>query len=201
MVSYANDTARGLGMRMTLTLGSGWPYGGSYVPVSNAAGMLRVAAEPVTTGEQSVAVPSIRNGEKLLAAFLAAGTPDHYDAEHTQQLSDIRDGRLQLPAKIDGPHVALFFLSSRSGQQVKRAAVGAEGFVLDHFSAEAVQDHLQTAGEPLLRAFGDHPPSSVFSDSLEVYNSDWTPDLLAEFRHRRGYDLTPYLPLICVGDR
>jgi hypothetical protein len=199
MVSNANDTARSLGMRMTLTLGSGWPYGGSYVPVNDAAGMLRVAAEPMTAGEQSVAVPSIRNGEKLLAAFLAAGTPEHYDAEHTQQLSDIKDGRLQLPAKIDGPHVALFFVSSRSGQQVKRAAVGAEGFVLDHFSAEAVQAHLRTAGEPLLQAFGDHPPNSVFSDSLEVYNSDWTPDLLEEFRHRRGYDLTPYLPLIASG--
>jgi alpha-L-rhamnosidase len=39
----------------------------------------------------------------------------------------------------------------------------------------------------------------VFSDSLEVFASDWTPDLLDEFRKRRGYDLTPYLPAL-VGD-
>src|SRR2546430_17590397 len=36
------------------------------------------------------------------------------------------------------------------------------------------------------------PPYSVFSDSLEEYGSDWTGDLLQQFRRRRGYDLTPY---------
>lgn len=33
----------------------------------------------------------------------------------------------------------------------------------------------------------------MFSDSLEVYGSDWTPSLPREFLNRRGYDLTPYL--------
>ena len=42
-------------------------------------------------------------------------------------------------------------------------------------------------------------PYSVFSDSLEVYESDWTPDLLDEFRARRGYDLTPHLPELAAG--
>src|SRR5437016_9973407 len=40
------------------------------------------------------------------------------------------------------------------------------------------------------------PPYSVFSDSLEVYGSDWTSDLLREFYQRRGYDLTSYLPAL-----
>ena len=43
------------------------------------------------------------------------------------------------------------------------------------------------------------PPYAIFSDSLEVYNSDWTGDFLAEFQKRRGYDLTPYLPAL-AGD-
>ncbi|HEV8592535.1 MAG TPA: glycosyl hydrolase, partial [Pyrinomonadaceae bacterium] len=34
---------------------------------------------------------------------------------------------------------------------------------------------------------------SVFCDSLEVYNQDWTDDFLEEFQKRRGYDLKPYL--------
>ena len=95
--------------------------------------------------------------------------------------------------------MALFFISSRTGQQVKRAAYGAEGFVIDHFSAGAVQDHLKNVAEPLIRAFGEHPPYSVFSDSLEVYESDWTPDLLEQFRNRRGYDLTPHLAQMVAG--
>ncbi|MGH9600590.1 MAG: glycosyl hydrolase, partial [Terracidiphilus sp.] len=45
-----------------------------------------------------------------------------------------------------------------------------------------------------MTAFGNEPPYSVFSDSLEVYGADWTPRFLAEFRQRRGYDLLPHLP-------
>ena len=50
-----------------------------------------------------------------------------------------------------------------------------------------------------MTAFGDHPPYSVFSDSLEVYNADWTDDLLAEFKTRRGYDLLELLPALADG--
>ena len=97
------------------------------------------------------------------------------------------------------PGVALFFIASRTGQQVKRAAVSADGFVLDHFSRAAIDNHLHTVGEKLMQAFGDEPPYAVFSDSLEVYGSDWTDDLLTEFQKRRGYDLTPYLPQLYKG--
>ena len=38
-------------------------------------------------------------------------------------------------------HEVLFFISSRTGMQVKRPAVGAEGFVLDHMN-RAATDHL-----------------------------------------------------------
>ena len=68
--------------------------------------------------------------------------------------------------------------------------------MLDHYDQAAIAKHLAAVGEPLLRAFGDTPPHSVFSDSLEVYGSDWTPGFLAEFQKRRGYDLTPYLPAL-----
>ncbi|WP_251106822.1 glycosyl hydrolase [Alloacidobacterium dinghuense] len=82
---------------------------------------------------------------------------------------------------------------------MKRAAVGAEGFVLDHFDRAAIENHLHYAGEKLLQALGGEPPSSVFSDSLEVYDSDWTPKFLSEFEKRRGYDLTPHLPELFAG--
>ena len=47
-----------------------------------------------------------------------------------------------------------------------------------------------------MEAFGETPPYAVFSDSLEDYGSDWTGDLLDQFRERRGYDLTPHLPAL-----
>jgi hypothetical protein len=199
MVGFAANTGHALGMRVSITLGSGWPYGGAWVPVTESAGRLRVVATPVAQDEDSVAVPSIGNGEKLLASFVTSGTTEHYEAKSARRVEDIRNGRLSLPSGLSGPQVALFFISSRTGQQVKRPAVGADGFVIDHFSAAAVQDHLKNVAEPLVRAFGEHPPYSVFSDSLEVYESDWTPDLLTEFSNRRGYALTPHLPEMVSG--
>src|SRR5438045_7857174 len=45
-------------------------------------------------------------------------------------------------------------------------------------------------------ASADASPYCVVSDRLVVYGSDWTGDLLQQFRRRRGYDLTPYLPAL-----
>lgn len=193
---FAAARAHALGMRVALTLGSGWPYGGSYVPVREASGCLRVVETPVPQDASSLAIPSMENGEKLLAMFIATGTRESFDARSYRRLTSIVDGRLTFPSILTGSHVVLFFIASRTGQQVKRPAVGASGFVLDHFSQAAVEDHLHTIGEPLLNAFGNHPPSSVFSDSLEVYGADWTDDMPQQFRERRGYDLIPHLPAL-----
>ncbi|MGA3134147.1 MAG: glycosyl hydrolase [Terracidiphilus sp.] len=200
MVGFTAQTAHDLNLRLSLTLGSGWPYGGAYVPVSDAAGRLRIETVAVPVDAASLPVPSVRNGEKLLAAFLASGTPQGYDAEHAQQLESVGEYRLNVPMEgRDGSHVVLFFISSHTGQQVKRASVGAEGFVLDHFSLEAIQNHIQHVADPLIEACGANVPDSVFSDSLEVFFSDWTPKLLDEFRARRGYALTPRLPELAAG--
>ena len=151
---FTGGKARELGLRMDLTLGSGWPYGGPHIPITKAAGRLRV---------ERVA-PKLADGEALVA-------------------------------QVGG----LFFISSRTRQTVKRPAVGAEGFVLDHYDRSAIEAHLKTVGEPMLDALANNPPYAIFSDSLEVNNSDWTPDFLEEFQKRRGYDLTPYLPAL-AGD-
>ena len=65
---------------------------------------------------------------------------------------------------------------------VKRAAVGGEGYVLDHMSREAIDNTFARVGDALLGGFVDAPPYAIFSDSLEVYGSDWTPHLPEEFQ-------------------
>src|SRR5579864_3308934 len=39
---FAAAEARRLGMRVDITLGSGWPFGGSHIPINQAAGEMRV---------------------------------------------------------------------------------------------------------------------------------------------------------------
>jgi hypothetical protein len=204
-VRYVNDEAQTLGLRASLTLASGWPYGGPATPVTEAAGALHLVSMVVAPGQTSVAVPSLANGERIQGVFLATARWSYSDSGHDTptMLQLPADGQLRLPLpsnRSDEARTVLWFLSSRTGQQVKRAAVGAEGFVLDHFSKQAVDDHLTHVADPLMTAFGDHPPYSVFSDSLEVFASDWTPDFLQEFRARRGYDLAPHLPELFTSD-
>jgi hypothetical protein len=198
---FAADQARKLGMRVDITLGSGWPFGDPHIPVTEAAGRMRVEIVAVPSGAHSIAIPNLGAGEQLLAIFLAPQSGDRPDYKQSKQipLSAIENGRLQNAAEISPPAGAIFFISSRTGMMVKRAAVGAEGFVLDHYDQHAIATHLHAVGDRLLEAFGDHPPYAIFSDSLEDEGSDWTADFLEQFRKRRGYDLTPHLPAL-VGE-
>jgi hypothetical protein len=192
-VSFANQTARSLGLRVDITLGSGWPYGGPKTTLALAAGRLRAAAIPIS--EAHVTPPALAEGESMIAAFAVSGTAKSFAASSAKRI-DLSGGPIEPGA---GTRTALFFISSHTMQTVKRPAAGAEGYVLDHFSRAAIDEHLTDVATPLMSAFGAYPPYSVFSDSLEVYGSDWTPQFPAEFEKRRGYDLVPHLPELLAG--
>jgi len=193
---FAAEEARRLGLRVDVTLGSGWPFGGPEIPVTEAAGKLRVEALAVAPGATSVQVPFVDVGEEMLAAFLIAGTgaaeTPAGNLAGAEQLSLPSSGWFEVPA-APAARTIVCFLSSRTGIMVKRPSVGAAGFVLDHYDHAATAAHLHAVGDQLLSAFGDKPPYAVFSDSLEDYASDWSPALLTEFQRRRGYDLRPHL--------
>jgi hypothetical protein len=199
MLTFVSQEAKDQGMRMDLTLGSGWPYGGRMFSIGENAGALRVANAVAAAGDPSVALPALRPGESLIAAFMgpAPGAEAETDTYRDfYQPMGIRDGAAWLPAQIKGPAPVLFFIASHTGMMVKRPAVGAEGYVIDHYSAAAVQKFIRDVAAPELAACGPDIPASVFCDSLEVFNTDWTGTLLDEFRRRRGYDLKPYLPAL-----
>ncbi len=192
-VSYANTTARALGLRVDITLGSGWPYGGPKTTLALAAGRLKVVTVPVAG--TTVTAPKLAAGDSFIAAFEVSGTGKSFDAASARRI-DPAPPSLPLGS---GERTVLYFIASHTHQAVKRAAFGAEGNVLDHMSRAAIDEHLTDVATPLLKAFGNEPPYSVFSDSLEVYGSDWTENLPAEFQRRRGYDLIPHLPELLAG--
>lgn len=202
---FTSAKAKELGLRMDLTLGSGWPYGGPSVPITDAAATLRTERVKVQANSRRIPIPNLAPGEKLLAAFVARvqGQPGSQQtgpstlrADEVRELIDIHDGAVWLPETVDPSREILFFIASRTGMQVKRPAVGAEGYVLNHLDASATGHYLKNVGDRLMQAFPADRPYAVFCDSLEVYNQDWTPDFLDEFKKRRGYDLRPYLPAL-----
>ena len=191
-VTYAQTEARKLGLRVDVTLCSGWPYGGADTPIGEAAGTLRTLEIPLPPNATTAPLPKLLEADEIISEVLVDGAPKHWDATTARPLTE------PIPSSTN-PRVALFFIAGHTRQQVKRAAVGAEGFVLDPFSQQAVATHLEKVGEPLVKAFGDAPPYAIFSDSLEAYGADWTPTLPWEFNRRRGYNLIPHLPELIAG--
>lgn len=83
-------------------------------------------------------------------------------------------------------------VSEQTGQKVKRAAPGGEGWVMDHYNPEALKVYLERFDKAFASS-GAPWPDTWFNDSYEVYGADWTPAFPEEFRKRYGYDIEPYL--------
>ena len=88
--------------------------------------------------------------------------------------------------------------AKRPIQQVKRAAPGGEGNVLDPYSVPALERYLARF-DTAFEGFRGVPPRAHFHDSFEYYGASFTPSLWTEFEARRGYDLRAELPSL-AGD-
>ncbi len=195
LIGFTARKARELGMRMDVTLGSGWSFGGPHITSELASARLRSDRREIAPDVRHLARPAPYEHEQLIAAFVGRGAVREVDAGSFQPLDVSGRGPIQVPAG-PGPRTVLFYFAGRTGQVVKRPALGAEGYVLDHYSRAAIETHLREVGDKLVAAAGPGGIHSIFCDSLEVYDADWTPDMLAEFQKRRGYDLRPLLPML-----
>ena len=203
MLGFTAQKTKELGMRFDLTLGSGWSFGGSQTPVNEAAGQLRVERVKVDANTKRIPLPAMIPAEKLLGVYLVKTVGSATAENNLKELTDIRDDAVFLsePSATAGGTTSevVFIIAGKAGMQVKRPAVGAEGFMLNHLDKPSVENYLKYTGDRLFSAFDkNNRPYSVFSDSLEVYNEDWTDDFLSEFQKRRGYDLKPYLPALIM---
>jgi|CXWL01.1.fsa_nt_gi hypothetical protein len=197
MLKFTAQKTKELGMRFDLTLGSGWSFGGAKTPITEAAGQLRVERVKVDVGATRIPLPSIISAEKLMAVFLSAKGGNTFTEGDLKEVTDIRDDNVFLASPGVAGSEVIFFIAGKSGMQVKRPSIGSEGYVLNHLDKPSVDNYLKLTGDRLFEKFAkDEVPYSVFCDSLEVYNQDWTDDFLAEFQKRRGYDLKPHLPAL-----
>lgn len=145
MLRFTEAEAARCGIETDMATGTGWPFGGPWVPASEAA---------------------------CMATFT----------------DTVVDGHRQVTLHV-----------GRTRQQVKRAAPGGEGYVIDHFDSTAVAHYLHHI-DSCFTATGTPFPHTFFNDSYEVYGANWTPRLPEEFLKRRGYDLLQCLDRLVDGD-
>jgi len=185
MLAHTTAEARRLGLGVDLTTGTGWPPGGPFVTAPDASSHITLLDDRLAGGPLRQALPpgTVR---ALLAVSDQGRTVDLIARAHDQLLEwNVPPGRWTLVAAVESGPV----------QQVKRAAPGGAGAVLDPFSPRAMDDYLAVFDRALAGCRGP-PPHAWFIDSYEYFAADWTPDFFAAFAADRGYDLRRFLPAL-----
>jgi hypothetical protein len=190
MLDYTVAQANALNMGVYISVGTGWPIGGSHVTTEDAATKLVLQKYKLKANEvlaDKIVINDVKQKNVAILNTVMAYTATGKTIDVTKQVDAI--GKLSLTFKEDVELVAAFV--SKTRQAVKRAAPGGEGFTIDHFSKAATANYFKIFDT----AFGNssHGVKAFFNDSYEVYNADWTPAFFEEFQKRRGYDLRKYL--------
>lgn len=202
MLGYTISEGRRLGIQVDMNTGTGWPFGGPEISPEDAAARAIMAvyrAEGGKAFEEKMEVPEYFERQKHLAYLERVVA---FDGEQRLDITDMvgEDNVLRwaVPEGSDWEIYTLFI--GRTMQQVKRAAPGGEGLVMDHLDPTVVKKYLGKY-DRAFSAAGTPFPHTFFNDSYEVFGADWTPTLLDEFENRRGYKLELYLPELLGGGR
>ena len=177
--AFVLKEAKRLHLGIDLTLGTGWPLGGPQIRKQDAAKSYKIDEVNVKPGENW----SVPHDAKAASVYVNKIFASDLIAEKKPSFQ----------ASSEGAQVYVF-LETLTNQQVKRAAPGAEGLVMDHFSKSAFEQYRQ-AFIPLLKQ--SHAPlRALYNDSYEVYGANYTPDLFVEFQRLNGYDLRAHLDVM-----
>lgn len=180
MLRFVEKKDKELGIETDMATGTGWPFGGPWVPLSEAA-CKAVFVDTIVDVKKKLmdinfTLPEKERNfakRKVIKAYPVAGAT--------------KKKRV----------IALY--ESRTRQMVKRAAPGGEGYVIDHFDSTAVAHYLAHI-DSAFTASGTPFPHTFFNDSYEVYGANWTPTLLTEFENMHGYKLQDKFPEFLDGD-
>ncbi|MBK0369284.1 glycosyl hydrolase [Flavobacterium agrisoli] len=218
MLDYTIHISDSLHMQVDMVLGTGWPYGGAQVTLENAATKLLIEKFEVKKGEkinrEILPGKNEKNPAELLYVIACGenGTILDLTKEIKQKKIDWQKSKIenkntetvvknnQLDWKATKTNYTIYAVfSGKTGQKVKRAAPGGNGFTVDHYSETAFNEYVQPFNEVFKGREGKI--RAIFNDSYEVYGTDFTPDFFEEFLKRRGYDLKKHLPdLISTTD-
>lgn len=200
MLQFTTNKAKSLNMGVDMSVGTGWPIGGPQVDEQDAATKMIVQTYTIASGEKFSDKIILKDEKQKTLKTVKLDIVTAYNEKNEAIVLTDRintDGTLNWkPGSGKWTIYAVFV--GKTLQKVKRAAPGGEGYTLDHFSPDATKDYLKTFD----KAFGNsnYGIRSFFNDSYEVYNADWTPDFLNEFKKRRGYDLSPFIKYLVSNE-
>lgn len=180
MLKFVEKENKQVGIETDMATGTGWPFGGPWVPISEAA-CKAVFVDTIVDVKQKLMEIEFNVPQKERAFAKLKGIKA-FPVEGEKYKKRV---------------IALY--ESRTRQKVKRAAPGGEGYVIDHFDSTAVTNYLQHIDSAFVASKTPYP-HTFFNDSYEVYGANWTPTLLTEFEKYHGYKLQDKFPEFLDGD-
>ena len=202
MLRYTMEQCKENGMELDMATGTGWPFGGPWVPLEESACKV-LFVDTILTGKNierlELSVPERDRKYSRLQKVMAYTRTGAYDVT-----SAVKESLLTWKApkgQLKNDELRVIAVYIRYGvMKVKRAAPGGEGLVIDHFDRRAVSNYLKHIEEAFERTNTPYP-HTFFNDSYEVSEATWTPTLFEEFEKRRGYKLEEHLPQLLDGMR
>jgi hypothetical protein len=214
--------AKGLGMTVDLTLGSGWSSGGPFIehfPEQQLLAssldvtgprmldtLLPAASEPAYVTRTNWVIKNtigLFDTQVKRRAVVAAKIDLETSPPTLTGLIDISDRvsgdsiRWQVPA---GEHRIIALYQNNAAHNVAASAyVGAldKSLVVDHLNPGGAQEYIDKLGDPWLAGLAPYKPNAVFVDSFELIGElPWSSVFAETFESMHGYDITPYLPLV-----
>ncbi|MCR5158701.1 MAG: glycosyl hydrolase family 2 [Prevotella sp.] len=200
MLRYTQEQCRQNGIELDMATGTGWPFGGPWVPLEESACKV-LFVDTAFTGNSveglRLEVPERDRKYSRLQKVMVYGEDKAIDVT-----AAVSDGQLTWTAPQgtgDSSKWRVIAVFVRYGvMKVKRAAPGGEGLVIDHFDRRAVANYLHHIEQAFERTKTPYP-HTFFNDSYEVSDATWTPTLFEEFEKRRGYKLEEHLPELLAG--
>jgi hypothetical protein len=208
MLRYTQEQGRQNGIEIDMATGTGWPFGGPWVPLEESA-CRAVFVEQSFIGDkvENLDLRPTEERDRKNAVFHKAMLFGHNGS--VKDVTDcMKDGILNWKATKEdskllggknGSKTIVVLYIKYGVMKVKRAAPGGEGLVIDHFDRKAVANYLKHIEDAFERTHTPYP-HTFFNDSYEVADATWTPTLFEEFYKRRGYRLEDHLLAFTHGD-
>lgn len=194
MFAHTQSEAERLGMKVDMSMGTGWPFGGPDVSLDDAATRSIFQEYTLAGGNKLQETLTVKDKKQVGIAQLSrlmaySDKGDRLDI--TQTVDETGKTDWIAPQGKEWKLIALY--CGKTLQKVKRAAPGGAGYVLNHFDKKAVARYFGRF-DKAFKMTNTPFPQTFFNDSYEVYGADWTADLLEQFEQRRGYKLENYFP-------
>lgn len=209
MLRVVFNEAQKMDMTCDLLVGSGWPFGGQFLPDSSRSSILMNYTKTLdgpadleiseqalfAEADPHISSPYLGRTYKLQNLLLIP-TPCDNLANVTNLMSTGKDGmyRFHVP---DGKFTLSALVRINGFMEVMNGAPGACGPVVDHYSREAVQQYFNRMSSSIEKKLGTalyRYLRAMFIDSMELEGANWDDRFAADFQRRYHYDVTPYLP-------